>query len=290
MDIRNLRYFLTVAKEKNITRAAKSLYISQPALSRQLKELEEELNTTLFIRGSRNISLTDEGKYLLNQATEIIALMEKTLSNIGANQDINGEIYIGAAETAGMKYIADIYNTMLDTFPNISLNIFSGDFNEVTEKIESGILDFGVVVEPVQKKNFNYIRLPYKEIWGLLTTKNGIFKNHKNISSSDLEKIPLITSKQSFNDTILLNWLGKSFENLSLKISYNLLYNASHFVKNNIGHAICMDGIINTENTNLKFIPFYPPLQSELSLIWHKNRQLSKAAQKFLDLCNEKYK
>ena len=289
MDIRILRYFIAVAKEKNITKAAQSLYISQPALSRQLRELEEELNTTLFIRGNRNISLTDDGKYLLNQANEIIALMDKTLSNIGTNDSISGEIYIGAGETEGIKHISDIYSTMLDTFPSVSLNIFSGDFNEVKEKLENGTLDFGIVVEPVQKENFNYIKLPHKETWGILTTKNGIFKNHEKISPSDLENVSLISSKQSLNDTVLLNWLGKSFESLFLKISYSLLYNATHFVKKNIGHAICLDGIINTENTDLKFIPFYPPLQSELSLIWHKNRQLSKAAQKFLNLCDEKY-
>ena len=290
MDIRILRYFIAVAKEKNITKAAQNLYISQPALSRQLKELEEELNTNLFIRGSRTISLTDDGKYLLNQAKEITALMDKTLTNMGTNENISGEIYIGAGETEGIKHIADIYSIMSKTFPSISLNIFSGDFNEVKEKLENGILDFGIVIEPVKKDNFNYIKLPHKETWGILTTKNGIFKNYEKISPSDLENIPLILSKQSFDDTVLLNWLGKSFENLPLKLSYTLLYNAIHFVKKNTGHAICLDGIINTENTDLKFIPFYPPLQSELSLIWQKNRQLSKAAQKFLILCNEKYK
>lgn len=287
MDIRILRYFVAVAKEKNITKAAQSLYISQPALSRQLKELEEELGTPLFIRGNRNISLTDDGKYLLNQASEIIALMDKTLSNIGTYENISGEIYIGAGETEGIKHIANIYSAMLDTFPSISLNIFSGDFNEVREKLENGTLDFGIVVEPVQKENFNYIKLPHKETWGILTTKNGIFKNHEKIYPSDLENIPLILSKQSLNDTVLLNWLGKSLENFSLKISYSLLYNASHFVRKNVGHAICLNGIINTENTNLKFIPFYPSLQSELSLVWRKNKQLSRAAQKFLDLCNK---
>lgn len=284
MDIKILKYFIAVAEEKTISKAAQKLYISQPALSKQLKELENELDLQLFERGSRNIKLTEDGSFLLTQANEIVELMDKTLNNLNKNKEVNGEIYIGSGETKGVETIIPTINRFLTDYKNVTFDFYSGNANEIMEKIEKGVLDFGIVIEPVYKKDYNHIRLPYKETWGLLTAKNGIFKENKVISPKDIMNIPLMVSKQSFHDQILSNWLGENLYNLNVVSTYNLLYNASILVNNNIAHAICIENIINTENTNLKFIPFSPHLNSELSIIWKKNKKLSRAAEKFISI------
>ncbi len=203
MDIRILRYFVAVAEEKSITKAAQKLYISQPALSKQLKELENELELSLFERKGRNIQLTDDGKFLLSQANEIIKLMDKTINNLDKNKEISGEIFIGAGETKGIETILPTVRKLLSAYPAISFDFYSGNADEIIYRLDSGLLDFGIIIEPVYKKNYEHLRLPHKEIWGILTTKNGIFKDYSFISPKDIKNIPLSVSKQSFHDQIL---------------------------------------------------------------------------------------
>ena len=287
MDIRILRYFVAVAEEKSITRAAQKLYISQPALSKQLKDLENELELSLFEKKGRNIQLTDDGKFLLSQANEIIKLMDKTINNLDKNKEISGEIFIGAGETKGIETILPTVSELLSAYPDVSFDFYSGNADEIIYRLDNGLLDFGIIVEPVYKKDYEHLRLPHKEIWGILTTKNGIFKDYSSISSKDIKNIPLSAPKQSFHDQILADWLGENFYNLNIVSTYTLLYNTSLLVKKGISHAICIDGIINTENTDLKFIPFSPALNSDISIIWKKNHKLSRAAEKFIDMLKE---
>lgn len=289
MDIRILKYFIAVVEEKNITKAAQNLFISQPALSKQLKDLESELNIKLFHRGSRNIKLTEDGIFLYEQAKEIISLLDKTVSNIHMQKEIIGKIFIGAAETKAMETITPTIKSLISKHKNITFDFFSGNADEITEKLNNGLIDFGIIIEPIYKKNFEHLSLPFEETWGLLTTKNGIFSKKNSIAPNDLKNIPLITSKQSFHDQILSDWLNSNISNFNIIATFNLLYNASKLVENKIGHAVCIDGIINTVNKNLKFIPFEPPLKSNVSLIWKKNVKLSRAAEKFLKLLQENY-
>ena len=291
MDIRILKYFIAVAQEKNISKAAQKLFISQPALSKQLRELEEELNVVLFKRGSRNITLTDEGLYLLSQANEIILLMDKTINNISINDNtLSGEIFIGAGESKGIVLITKVIKTLLNNFPNIKIHFFSGDATAVLEKLENGTLDFGLLIGAIYKKNFDFIKIPHSETLGILTTKDGIFSNYESITTKDLENIPLMISNQMSEYFLVENLAENNFSRLNIIGTYNLLYNASLIVEAKIGHAICLDGIINTDNTNLKFIPFKSFEKIEMNLIWKKNLSLSKACKEFLKLCIETFK
>ena len=191
MDIRVLRYFITVVNEKNISNAAKVLYITQPTLSRQLKELEGELGVKLFERGKKEIQLTEDGKFLYSRASEIIELVDKTVENINSAEAIIGDIYIGCGETRAMKIIASTIRLLHSVYPNIKVHLFSSTGEEIIDKMEKGLLDFGIIIGPVNERNFNYIKLPYEDIWGILTTKKGFFKNHDFITSDDLIGIPL---------------------------------------------------------------------------------------------------
>ena len=283
MNIRVLRYFIAVVNEKNISNAAKTLYITQPTLSRQLKELEEELGVKLFERGKKEIQLTEDGKFLYSRASEIIALVDKTVENINSAEAITGDIYIGCGETRAMKIIASTIRLLHSVYPNIKVHLFSSTGEEIANKMEKGLLDFGIIIGPVNERNFNYIKLPYEDIWGILTTKNGFFKNHNFITSDDLIGVPLLSSKHIMINQDISRWIGENIEKYNFSGSYSLIYNASFLVEENIGHALCFDGLFNTEGTNLKFIPLSPELRTGVSLIWKKNQRLSKAAHKLLE-------
>jgi len=259
MDLRVLKYFLVVATERNISNAAKILFVSQPALSKQLKELEEELGVILFKRGNRNITLTEDGVYFLSKTKEILSLVDITVSNLKQKDIISGEINIGAAETLQLEKIFKIISYMTKEFPNIKTNITSGNADEIILKLDSGLLDFAIIVGFIDKNKKKYI------------------------IKDDLKNIPLIISKQTNVDNFLAEWLGENIDNFNIVATYNLLYNATLMAKENIGNVLCLDGIINTNSSNLKFLPLKPELKTSLSIIWKKNKSLSNVAKKFLE-------
>ena len=231
MDIRVLEYFLTVARLESITKAAQYLNMTQPPLSRQLKELEEELGTRLFIRGSRRITLTDEGIILRKRAEEITLLMEKTISEItSTGEDVSGNIYIGGGETHGMSPIARAIQKIQAMHPHIQVHIFSGNAGAVTERLDRGLLDFGVYIEPANMENYNYIRLADTDVWGLLMRKDSPLAAKKSVSPTDLADLPLICSSQEMVDNQIAGWMGKNASTLNIVATYNLLFNASLMV------------------------------------------------------------
>ncbi|WP_010529504.1 LysR family transcriptional regulator [Lentibacillus jeotgali] len=284
MEIRVLRYFMTVANQESISAAASYLHLSQPTLSRQLNDLEKELGTTLFIRGSRKISLTDEGVFLLEKAKEIVELVDKTEANFNQPADIiSGEIYIGGGETEGMQIIAKTLNEVLTDHPSIKFHVYSGNADDVTAKIDSGLLDFGVVIEPLDKQKYDYIKLPATDIWGVLMLRTSPLADKPFIQPEDLIDKPLITSRQTAVSNELAGWFGQEMENLTITGSYNLLYNASLMVKEDIGYALCIDRIINTSgDSDLCFRRLSPKLEAGLNIIWKKHQVFSSAANKFL--------
>lgn len=285
MEIRVLKYFLAVAREQNITNAAESLHLTQPTLSRQLKDLEDELKTTLFIRGKRKIELTEDGILFRKRAEEIIDLVDKTKSELqNSSNTISGEIFIGGGETLGMNFIANILNKLHSDYANIRYNIFSGNGDDVCEKLDNGLLDFGLLLEPIDISKYSYIKLPYYDTWGILMPNNCELSKKDVITPKDLIDKPLICSRQSLVKTGLSNWIGTDYENLNIIGTYNLIFNAALMVKSGLGYALCLNNLIDTTaNKDLCFKPVANGEQSNLILVWKKYQIFSKPAEKFLE-------
>ncbi|ALS37853.1 DNA-binding transcriptional LysR family regulator [Enterococcus rotai] len=284
MELRVLTYFLAVAREKTISKAAEVLNLSQPTLSKQLKELEDELGVTLFIRGNRAISLTEEGIYLMNRGKEILSLVEATTSNLTKNDVISGEITIGGGETSAFEFIGKLLEELREHHPEITIHLYSGNADDVLEKIDKGLLDFGLVIDPVEKQKYEYIRLPLFDSWGILVNKSHPLAEKPTVQPKDLLHTPLLISNQSLVDNQLSEWLGGNIEHFTIIGTYNLLYNASLLVKQGVASALCIDGIVNTADTSLTFIPFSPSLTANINIVWKKNQIFSNASKEFLRL------
>ncbi len=286
MELRLLRYFLALAREENITAAAETLHITQPTLSKQLMELENEIGKKLFIRGKRKITLTQDGIFFRKRAGEIINLVDKTESELKNldNELISGDIYIGAGETDGMRTIAKVSCKLQKKYPNIHYHLFSGNSNDVLEKLDKGLIDFGILIEPSDIKKYGYIKLPTYDTWGLLMKKDCALAKKDHIDSKELLNIPLICSKQSLDNNDFFKWFGEDYDKLNIVATYNLLYNASLYVEEGFGYALAFDKLINlTDDSILCFKPIIPNIQANLVVIWKKYQVFSKATQKFLD-------
>lgn len=292
MDIRVLNYFLAVAREESISKASQVLHITQPPLSRALIELEEEIGKKLLIRGSRKITLTEEGLLLRKRAAEIIALVKKTEDELTASdaEAIQGDIYIGCGETDAMRLIARTAAKLHDNYPDIKYHLFSGNAEDIHDKLEKGIFDFAVLIEAADVSNYDYIRIPSLDVWGLLVRKDNPLAGKKEISPEDLWDIPLLTSRQASDNNEFSGWLKKEFDQLNIIGTYNLLYNASLMVDEGFGSALCLDGLINTSgNSNLCFRPLAPRKTAGMDIIWKKYQVFTKAAQKFLEQLQEDF-
>lgn len=289
MDIRVLRYFLTIAREESISGAADFLHITQPTLSRQIKDLEDELGTQLLIRGSRNITLTESGLLLRSRAEEIISLVDKTEAEMNiSNEIISGDIYIGSGETEAIRSIAKIAKDLQNIHPNIKYNLFSGNADDVKDRLDKGLLDFGIIIEPADIKKYDFLRLPTTDTWGVLMRKDNHLSIKEYIEPKDLWNLPLICSAQSTIFDNLSGWIGKNMNELNIVATYNLLYNASLMVDEGLGCALCLDRLINTSGeSNLCFKPLYPELNVHLDIIWKKYHVFSRASEIFLEKIRE---
>lgn len=287
MELRVLRYFLMVVQEKNISKAAERLHVSQPTISRQLKELETELTTTLFERGSRTIQLTPDGEYLANQARQILSLSDKTFANIHQEKDIHGSVFIGSAEARSMLTVAQAIGHLNQQYPHIQVNLVSTDAAEVHQQLTSGVFDFGVVMEPIDKADYNFQRLPGESRWGLLVSNRSPLAQQATVSLDDVAHTRLILPQQGGSRRIH-DLFGFNQADLDVAATYNLLYNASLLVSAGVGSALGLDGIINTNQTNLAFVPLAPRISSGSTFVWLKGQRLSEAAQALLtQLCTE---
>nr|WP_208609963.1 LysR family transcriptional regulator [Gilliamella mensalis] len=291
IDIKILRYFLALAKEESITAAANHLHLTQPTLSRQLMELEQTLGTPLFIRGSRRITLTDEGIRLRKRAEEILELVHKTEEEFQApNESIGGDIYIGCGETDAMKLVVNVIKSMQDVYPHIRIHIYSGNANDVTERIDKGLLDFGVLIEPTHLTKYESLCLPQQDTWGVLMRKDCALANLAVISPSDLWSLPLIVSQQKYVSDSIEQWFKRNYDKLNIIATYNLIFNAALMVEQHIGYALCLDKLINTAGDNpLCFKPLYPKLKVDVNIVWKKYHVFSKAAELFLKQLKENF-
>lgn len=292
MDLRVLGYFLAIAREQSIVGAAKSLHLSQPTLSTQIKNLEEELGKQLLIRGtkgSRKITLTEEGMILRKRAEEILDLVKKAENEITVSNDIiMGDIHIGTGETDGVRLIAKTAKKLQTKYPGIYYHIASGNSIFVLDQLDKGLLDFGLVFGDVDMTKYNTIKLPVKDTWGILMRKDSPLATFNALSAKQLWNEPLIVSYQAFKGGILTEWLKKETSELNIVATYNLLFNASLLVDEGLGYAIGFDKIINTSgNSNLCFRPLTPTIEEEMNVIWKKDQILSKPAQKFIDVLQE---
>ncbi len=288
MEIRVLQYFLAIAREQSIIKAAQSLHLSQPTLSTQIKNLEEELGKQLLIRGtkgSRKVTLTEEGMILRKRAEEILELVQKAENEIILSDSvIIGDVFIGAGETDGIRLLAHIASTLNKKYPGIHYHISSGNSSFVTENIDKGLLDFGLVLENPDLKKYDCIKLPCKDVWGILMKKNDSLSQKELISPEDLWDKPLLISQEESDGGPVLQWIHKKRSSLNIIATYNLLFNASLYVEEGLGYAICLDKIINTSgDSHLTFRSLNPPLEVEMYLIWKKYQVFSKPAEKFLE-------
>lgn len=285
MELRVLQYFLAVAREQSISGAAEYLHLSQPTLSRQLKDLEDELGKQLFVRGNRKITLTDEGMMLRKRAEEITELVKKTEDEIMLSDDtVTGNVYIGAGETDAVRILAKAACRLQKEFPQICIHISSGDAQDVTERLNKGLIDFGVLFDPTDLSEYNHLRLPFKDEWGVLMRRDAPLAKKEMITPEDLWDEPLIISRQQKEGGSLSIWLKQSFSNLNIAATYSLLYNGSLMVDEGIGYALCLNHIINpTGESNLCFRPLYPKLEIGLNIVWKKYQILNRASEKFLE-------
>ncbi|NLR10415.1 MULTISPECIES: LysR family transcriptional regulator [Lactobacillaceae] len=281
MELRVLRYFLMIVQEKNISKASARLHVSQPTVSRQLKELEEELGTTLFERGNRTIQLTTDGDYFANQARQILSLTDKTLANIHQEKDISGSVYVGSAEARSMLTVAQAIGHLNQQHPHVQINLVSMDAADIHQHLMSGVFDFGVVMEPIDKHDYDFIRLPGESRWGLLVKNSDPLAQQATVSLADVAQTRLILPQQGGNARIH-DLFGFEQADLNVVATYNLLYNASLLVSAGVGSALGLDGIINTNQSDLTFVPLSPRISSGSSLVWLKGQRLSAAAQELL--------
>ena len=288
MEIRILRYFLEIAESESFTRAAEKLHITQPTLSRQIAQLESELGRKLYTRESYGIKLTEEGLLLRKRAEEILELEQKTLNELSGNDtNINGTIYIGAGETSGIKYIGKILKDLRSRFPGINYRMISADSEDVPDKLDKGLIDFGLFVGRVNLDKYNCVNIPDSDRWGVLMRIDDELADKKFISPEDLRGRELLFSHQAKAQGEFSEWLGFPVDKLNIAGTHNLAYNASVMVREGLGILITIEGIIN--NRELVFIPLQPEIKAGLVLAWKKEAVLSKAAKKFLEILRSTY-
>lgn len=281
LEIRVLRYFLAVAQEGSVTRAARALHLTHPTLSRQIRELEEELGQTLFSRGGRELSLTREGLLLRQRAEEIVGLAEiteKEFRSLG-EKTVSGDLSIGCGESKALSFVTDALKVLQDEHPLIIPHFFSGNGEIVMDRLDKGLLDFAVLMGAKNTERYYSFPLPNHDTWGLLMDKDDPMAQKKAITAEDLLGIPLILSSQSLSRDELSGWLGFPMSRLHIAATYTLLFNGSLMVRSGLGYALCFDHIAPSGKDS----PFaFRPLTSPLSLVWKKHQILSAPAEAFL--------
>lgn len=283
MDLRVLRYFLAVAQAKNITHAAQELLISQPALSKQLADLEAELGTKLFIRGHRQLTLTATGEYLQARATELIDLADKTTANIQAEQLVSGQLAIGAGESYGMQRIMTIIGDLTQAYPDVKVRLVSGNADETEAQLAAGVLDFAVIMGDRPFEQYHHLQLPERDRWGIFMRADDPLSQHTNIQPADLKHRPLLVSEQAMKAHRFQSWWGNLGSEIPIIGTFTLTFNAQLFVKNGNAYLLTFDHLIDDTNHNgLVFRPLAPALTEPITVIWKKNTVQSRVAELFI--------
>lgn len=290
MELRVLRYFLAIADEESISGAAAYLNLTQPTLSRQLLDLEEELGAKLMVRG-RKVTLTEKGRLFRNRALEIVELADRTAREFAASEEcVSGEIHIGGGETDVMRLIAKAATDFRKAHPQVRYHLFSGNAEDVTERLDKGLLNFGVILGPANLENYNSLRLPIVDAWGILMRKDSPLASLDAIRPRDLRDAPIIGSRQRLISGELANWIGRDFEELNIVATYNLIFNVTLMVEEGMGYAFCLEKLVNTANSILCFKPLEPCLESHWDIVWKKYQVFSRPVEKFISYLQEEFK
>lgn len=290
MELRTLSYFLAVAREGSILGAANTLHLTQPNLSRQMKELELEVGKQLFIRSNRNITLTEDGILLRKRADEILTLVKKTESELAKREEaVSGEVYIGSGEFDSFHYFSTAARHLTEKHPDICFHIYSGNSMEILERLEAGLLDFGLLIEPVDVNQYDFLYQPAAESCGVIMRKDNPLAQKDAICPEDLRGLPLIMPRQFMEYGFLTRWIGEMPEKLNIIATTDLPYNATIMVADGMGYSICIDFDLftGTSDSKLCFRPFKPGLNAGVYIVWKKYQPFSKAAQAFLEQLKE---
>lgn len=285
MELRVLEYFLAVAREESISGAAQFLHLSQPTLSRQLKELETSLGKQLFLRGKRKITLTEEGRVLRKRAEEILELVHRTEREIARSEDlVSGDVYIGAGETVGMRYLTRAAYLLQREHPGVRFHVSSGDSIDVYEQLDRGLVDFGLLFDGADGTKYHSLRIPYQDTWGVLMRKDSPLAGKETVALSDLKGLPLILSRQVHAASFLKEQLGAAAGELWISGTYNLLFNGSLMVEDHLGYAVCLGNIVRvSEDSALCFKALQGAPRAEMNVVWKKHRGFSRAAEQYLE-------
>lgn len=284
MDIRVLKYFLAVAREQSFSTAAERLFLSQPTLSRQLKELEDELGKTLLVRSNKGVTLTEEGMILRKRAEEIVELMDKTEQEVRQSSDsVSGTVYIGAGETYAIKLIADTAHHLKADYPDIHYSFFSGDGTDVLEKLDRGLIDFGIIFQPFDSTKYEAMVIPLKDRFGVLMRRDAPLADRDFITFDDLAGLPLIVPRQQNHNIMFKRLFVDDTESLNIAAEYNLIYNGSVMASEGVGYCIGFDKLINVSgDSKMCFKPLEPPVEVTGNFIWKRYPVFTKAASTFL--------
>lgn len=286
MELRVLNYFLAIAREENFTRAAQQLHITQPTLSRQIADLEQELGVKLFIRSNHNIILTEDGMILKRRAQEILSLADKTKRDFLQNDEtLSGTISIGSGEFRSTEYLAKIISAFRKKYPNVKYEIYSGNANNIRDYIERGFLDLGLMSEPIDMRKYNFVNMPIKEQWGVFVPKDSPLSEKESISPEDLIGMSIVTATGDFNQSRIGKWLGDCREKVEIVATANLPYNEAVLVKENIGVMLSLK--LNCTYDNLQFVPLNPILEVSTALGWKKEQIFSATTSAFIEFATQ---
>jgi DNA-binding transcriptional LysR family regulator len=292
MELRLLKYFYTIAEEETISQAAEVLHITQPTLSRQLKELEEELGTELFIREKRKMVLTEAGRFLKSRAEEILHLTEQTQRAFEdrRKQLFSGHFSIGCVEADNSDTLAMMLEEFISDYPDVHFHIQSGTGDDIKERLDKGLLDLAIVIEPVDTNKYEKIILPRKEKWGILASAESLLAQKSKLTKEDLKDIPLLISQREEIQEMFSSWLGIIPSELPIVGTYNLIFNVFSLVENNVGSALAIEGAIsNRKQQTMRFIPLEPEIETSCVLIWKKNRAMSPVTEELIRRFNDAF-
>lgn len=288
MELRTLRYFLAAAEEENITRAADLLHVTQPTLSRQLMDLERELGATLMLRGKKGMTLTDDGLFFRQRAEEIVELADRLeQAFVERNTDVSGVISIGATESVGSRLFAKLIKRFSDQYPLVRFNLYNEMADYIKERIDKGLVDVGLLLEPVDTVKYDFVRLSQRETWGVLMRNDHPLAGHKSLQPQEMIPYPLILPLRESVRAEILNWLKCEEKDLNIPLSYTLLSNAVLLVEEGLGCAFCLDGALAIRNSpDLRFIPVSPEHTTHSVLVWKKNHLFTPATSLFIQEIN----
>ena len=285
MELRVLQYFLTVAQEENITKAAQLLHITQPTLSRQLMQLEEDLGVRLFTRSNHRIILTNEGLLLKRRAQEIVSLAEKTRKELSDEKELAGEIEIGSGEFRSFSILAEMISQFERHSPNVRFKLHSGNADTIKEQLENGVLDIGMLSYPVDISKYDFLRLPQKEIWGVMVHQDFEIAKKQSVTPEDLKALPLMMPNRRLIQEEFKSWFGKAYDELDIIAYHDLLYNAAILAKKKLGVVLTFG--LESRFQDLKFIPLEPKLESGCVLVWKKNQIQAAISEAFIEFAKK---